>query len=386
MRILIVNKFAHVTGGADRHCLTLAHALRERGHEVAFLSTASPRNLETVGRFVECSVTAESRDGLSAARRAAAAARALWNPEAAAAMSALLRGFRPHVVHTHKLYPQLSVAPVVVAARHGVPVVHTLHDYELVAANPLDDSGRSIDRIESRRAYRTLNSLTYAVRKRVHAPRVAAWATCSRFVADVHGRRGIHTTVIPNFVDVNGAAPRSFEQRAGVVFAGRLLETKGVRDVLELARRVPSLGVSIAGSGPLEPVVRSAAAELPNLSYLGVLSPESLQGLVGAARVAVVPSRWEEPGPLVALEAMAVGTPVVAYQRGGLAEYVTDANAGRIVGERPDLLARACADLHGDRADWCRLSVNGRRAVETIHSADAHVERLVAVYEQAVKS
>jgi hypothetical protein len=58
--------------------------------------------------------------------------RAIWNREAAAAMRSLIRTRKPDLVHVHKLYPQLSVAPLIVAGRAGIPVVQMLNDYELI--------------------------------------------------------------------------------------------------------------------------------------------------------------------------------------------------------------------------------------------------------------
>src|SRR5919197_178879 len=146
MRILMVNKYAHVTGGADVNCLGLAEALVRRGHDIALLSTASPQNLFDEGEFIEASVTHASRQRLGAARQVDVARRALWNPSAARAMRHLVGRFRPQVVHAHKLYPQLSVAPVVAAAQAGLPIVQTLHDYELMSASYLDHSGGRVDR------------------------------------------------------------------------------------------------------------------------------------------------------------------------------------------------------------------------------------------------
>ena len=65
-------------------------------------------------------------------------------------MRRLIERFRPQVVHAHKLYPQLSGAPVIAAARAKLPIVQTLHDYEFLAASYLDHRGRWIDRDESR--------------------------------------------------------------------------------------------------------------------------------------------------------------------------------------------------------------------------------------------
>ena len=57
MRIIIVNKYAHVTGGADAYCLDIAAGLRAGGHDVAMLSTADARNGEVPGAFVRASVS-----------------------------------------------------------------------------------------------------------------------------------------------------------------------------------------------------------------------------------------------------------------------------------------------------------------------------------------
>ena len=165
----MVNKYAHVTGGADLNCLALAEVLRRRGHQVALLSTASPRNVFSEGEFIAASVTGASREQLGVWSQVEVARRAIWNPSAAAATRRLIASFRPHVVHAHKLYPQLSCAPVIAAARAKVPIVQTLHDYEFLAASYRDHRGRWIDRDETRLSFRALNTATYVLRRRLHA-------------------------------------------------------------------------------------------------------------------------------------------------------------------------------------------------------------------------
>ena len=149
MRVLLVNKYTRVTGGADRHCLDLAGMLSARGHSVRFLSFKGGRSDQLGGAFVTPTVMHETRDRLSTAERMAVATHAVWNRSAAAATRRLISDFRPDVVQAHKLYPQLSVAPVVVAHAAGVPVVQWAHDYEFVAAHPEDDRGSRLDRLES---------------------------------------------------------------------------------------------------------------------------------------------------------------------------------------------------------------------------------------------
>lgn len=384
MRVLMVNAYGYVTGGVDRHCLALAGALQRRGHEVAFLSTASGSNVIDKGRFVRQTVGHFNRESLTLRQRARATGWALWNPDAARAMKELLADFSPDVVHAHKLYVQLSVAPLIIAGRRNVPIVQTAHDYEFLSASALDHSGGRVDRDESRFSYRALNTATHPIRQSLHAPRVNAWICASRFVAHLHAERGIRAHILPYFVErASSHPPDGHAERRGAVFVGRLVSAKGVADVLDVARRLPNVPVTIAGDGALAGDVRSHAHRLDNLEFVGFAGKERVMELLRTARVALMPSRWKEPAGIAALEAMSVGTPVLAYANGGLAEYVGDARAGRLVPEHPGALAQACAELHDDAGQWQRLSEAGPRAIEEAHDIGQYVERLEGIYQSA---
>lgn len=383
VRVVMVNRFASVAGGAEKHAVGLAALLRDRGHEVAFLSTAAMENVERSGAFVPLPGADFWRGAPPLRERAAMAATALWNRRAAAAMEALVERFRPEVAHFHDIYPQLSVAPVVVAARTAVPIVQTLHNYELISASPVDDTGGWLDRGGDAPSVRSLRTALKAVRLALHVPRVDRWVAVSRFVARAYAGHGIRADALPNFTALPSNGGRPFEERSGIVFAGRLTREKGVLDVISLARRLGSTPVTVIGRGPLERDVREAERELANLSYPGEVAGPEVTGRLAVARLAVIPSRWQEPAGLVALEAMAAGTPVVAYARGGLAEYVRDAGAGPVVAPDDAELAVVCRNLHGDRAAWTRFAVSGRRSVTENHSPERYAERLERVYRAA---
>ena len=168
-----------------------------------------------------------------------------------------------------------------------------------------------------------------------------------------------------------------------MVFAGRLAHHKGALDLVELARRAPRLEVSVLGPGPLTAALREHARRLPNLAVLGDSDRDAVWRRVGAARVVVVPSRWAEPVGLTALEAMAAGTPVVAYRVGGLAEEVARAGGGVLIEPDPAALAAACIELHDNAERWAALSEAGRAHVAAEHRPGRYVERLVDVYAAA---
>jgi glycosyltransferase involved in cell wall biosynthesis len=384
MRIALVNKYARITGGADRHCLELAEGLRARGHEVAFLSTADEGNLDRSGVFVPTTVTSKTRSETTGIRAAQVAGRALWNRSAASATKDLLSSFCPDVVHAHKLYPQLSVAPIVVASGQGVPIVQTVHDYEFISASTIDDAGGWIDRDEERLVYRALNTALFGVKRLAHLPRIDRWIAVSRSTGEAYREHGIATTVVPNFTDPFDGLLPDFRERSGVLFIGRLSEEKGLRHVLDLPSRSFDYPIVIAGDGPLASEVDEAARRFPCITYVGKLDRAAVAQQVASARLVVMPSLWREPGPLASLEAMAAGTPLIAYDNGGLAEYVADAGAGIVAAPNVSALAGAIESLYDDRERWEGFSANAIRAVEREHSLSLYLDRLEAIYSDSL--
>ena len=102
-----------------------------------------------------------------------------------------------------------------------------------------------------------------------------------------------------------------------VLFAGRLVEAKGIRDAIEAWRRSGlELPLVVAGTGPLRRQV-----ETEDVEVLGWLDRRRLSAAYRRAAVVVMPSRWQEPFGLVGLEALTLGTPVVAWDSGGVREW-----------------------------------------------------------------
>jgi glycosyltransferase involved in cell wall biosynthesis len=388
--VLLVNNFGYISGGADTHCFRLYDALAARGHEVRLLATRSDYNVVTEGAFVSCSVTHETRHSLRPAARARVALKAIWNREAYTATKRLIDEFQPDVVHAHKLYPQLSCAPLVAARRVGTPVVQTLQDYEFVSASALDDSGGILDRHEDRFSFRILNDATFVVRRFVHRPLVTRWVAVSEYVAGVYARAGIQTTIVPNFVDpmARPAPPPgpAAAARSGIAFIGRLRPEKGVATVIRLAAVLRDVSVTLAGWGPLADEVRSAAAEMPNLTFLGRLDQEGVGRLLRSARVMVMPSEWSEPGALSVLDAFVEGTPVVTFDRGGAADYVRLSGGGRVVHASLDALGEACLRLARDDREWAAASERARSAAAGPFSAEVCVDQIERVYAAAIAS
>jgi glycosyltransferase involved in cell wall biosynthesis len=166
-------------------------------------------------------------------------------------------------------------------------------------------------------------------------------------------------------------APEELRRRLGlegptVVYAGRLVPQKSLDVALEAVRQTDGISLVVAGDGPERARLESRRRELGldgRARFLGSQSRRRVFELLHAADVAVLSSSWEN-FPHMALEALAVGTPVVATDVGGVREILRDGWNGLLVpAGDAGALAAALARYFGDEALREQLR---RRAVESV--------------------
>ena len=168
---------------------------------------------------------------------------------------------------------------------------------------------------------------------------------------------------------------------------GRLTLQKGFLDLPKIFasvhKKMPQARLRIIGAGPDERALRAAITESETASVTEVLSFCDRQGLCWnyqQARVVVMPSVYE-PFGLVAIEAMACGTPVIAYATGGLPEIITDGVDGILVAPNDrDGFASALLRLLGDQREAERLGERARQTVLNCFSDKVSYARTRALY------
>ncbi len=293
-----------------------------------------------------------------------------------------LRRFRPHVVQVHESDGALA-ALLVRAVRGSIaprPLLTALlqvsYVEELRAVRPLVAGGRIIGRpgsVEMR--FRRLKApfqillglITARAADLVLAPSAATAAEIRRDyrVEDVG--------VIPNVTGGLAVAPAGeAEGPPGyLLFVGRLRIRKGVEVLLEALRelrgRVPGAVLKIAGDGEHRGALERKAAELElgsAVTFLGSCDGARVRTLLAGAAALVVPSIYEGM-PLVVLEAMERGVPVVASAVSGIPEVVVDGETGWLVPpENPEALAGALEEVLDGPPEARRRGEMGRRRVE----------------------
>jgi glycosyltransferase involved in cell wall biosynthesis len=296
------------------------------------------------------------------------ATRSLWSRAAAREIAQLVRDARPDIVHVHNIQPMLSPSVFAAATQAGVPVVATVHNYRfrcLPAINFRDGHvchdckpGRLFTPGIVHRCYRdSLAGSTVAafgqLPARVTRRHVSRWLAISSHVADrLRADRfpAERVVVHHNFAPDPGPGRPPGSRTDEVLYAGKLTADKGIGLLLDAWRSAPEMPgrLLIAGRGALEADVRALAKEDARVTYLGAVSMEQLSAIRQRCSAAIVPSLWEEPFGLTAVEAMACATPVVTTGTGGLADVV-DERSGWLVIPTPAGLADGIVAAVRDR-------------------------------------
>lgn len=331
---------------------------------------------------------------LPAAQKALLPVAPIWSPSAVRGLSSLIESERPDVLHLHNPYPLVSPWVVRTAHRHGVPVVHTVHNYRQVCASALyfrdghvchDCRGRLIGLPAVRHAcYRgsRAQSAVMATALAVHRP---TWRSVDRFVAltsFVHDHLvsyGVPTdriTVKPNSIPDPGPPPPLGD---GFLFLARFSPEKGLGLLLDAWSRHPegSLGVlRLAGDGDQRPLAAAAAASRSDVEYLGPLDRPGVAAAIAASSVVVAAPLWHDVLPTAVIEALAAGRPVLGTKMGGVPYLIGD--AGWVVPPSVDDLAAA---LPAARAGAAGLASAARLRYERTFHPDVVTKRLLDVYE-----
>lgn len=408
MRVLLVNKFWYPKGGSERYTFLLKDLLEANGHEVIPFAMDDERNLPTpwAEHFVSHVDFWEAADAVPNETSALARlSRVVWSREAARKITEVIAEAKPDIAHLQNFAHQISPSILPVLARHGIPVVWTLHDYKALCPNyRMYTRGLPCERCTGHNyanaiRYRCMGSwgasaavalemYVHHVILNVYGKHLSCVIAPSEFLAGKlieWGWKG-KVEVIPNFVPLErmrtgpAAADPLRVTRAhvpAVLFVGRLQEEKGIEDFVEAARLLPAIPFEVIGDGPL-----AVKSQISNLKCLGVLSPEETAQHIARAAMLVVPSRWYENAPYVVLEAMAAGVPVIASRIGGLPELVRDGETGILVPPRDQgTLAKTIERLYPDEAERRRMGERARVIAATEYGPDRHYQRLLARYD-----
>ena len=165
-----------------------------------------------------------------------------------------------------------------------------------------------------------------------------------------------------------------------VLFFGRLSSEKGVGTLIEAAKSC-GCRLVILGTGPQEAELKARAEGCENIEFKGFQTGEALAAYVRNSRCVVLPSEWYENGPYSAMEAMAMGKPLIVSNLGGLPELVEDGVNGYIYEKTVDALAGCIEKMQNLSSEaYQNMAQASLEKAKQLFSPTSYVEQIEAHY------
>jgi glycosyltransferase involved in cell wall biosynthesis len=344
----------------------------------------------------------------------------IWNREAYSDITELIKKHKPLVLHCHNTFPLISPSVYWAAAKQGVPVVQTLHNYRLLCINPYlyrngkiceDCIGRSPLSGLIHRCYRGSFSASFTAFLMLITHRLLGTyrSKIDRYISLTEfGRRKFleanlcdpsKVVVKPNavFMEENSSGQETIRclpekidtLDSYAIYVGRLSPEKGVNllvDAWKLA--VDSLPESsrlfIVGDGPEKDMLKKQPGSCNSIVFLGRRARGETLALIKKAKVLIVSSTVYETFGLTILEAASLGVPAIVSNIGGQAEPIEDGINGYVFksGSAESLKEAVVKAL----SDLVQLGEMGRAARRLFLNSDSlteekNLKRLLEIYE-----
>ena len=403
LKILLVNKFYYLRGGAERSVFETKKLLESRGHRVIPFSMVDERNRPSAyGRYFVDHVEFNTRHSLR--QQLEIVPRVIYYREARRNLEKLLRREPVDVAHLHNIAHQISPSILDSLRKYRVPAVQTLHDYKMICPTyTLMAGGKVCQRCLGGRYYHAAlqrcnkGSLTASLLNTVemYAHRalglyrrgIDLYLAPSRFLRDKLGEDGVPKAPVmylPNAIDAGQYRPRYDDDGYGLYF-GRLSPEKGVHTLIRAMEGLPGIELRIIGEGLQRDQLERMAEKrnLTNVRFLGPLYGDALKEVLAGARFVVVPSECYENCPFSVLESLAMGKPVLGAAIGGIPELIDDGIDGWLFrpGDVEDLKDKILR-LNQDGRGLSQMGRRARQKAEQRFGLEAHYQKLIAAYRR----
>lgn len=402
MRILFLNSYQAVRGGAERLVFDTAAELISRGHKVSIVVANDDRRAPNpefwpaqINRYYvpELMVPLADRYRYDRLRQMA------HYRDTLRYLQDIVDIEEPDIIHVHN-FPRLEVLGEV---RIDAPLIRTVHSYENLCGNhlkrlpdgsiceyklgPACQTNCSVPKTFKATRIRGENRLMKKEFKKLIA--------ISSYIKDVLVTNGFppeKIQVLNNFTRLT-PKPLNVPEENVVLYVGRLTPEKGLLELVEsvsLTRTKPKLLIVgkdkvLGRSGFHQQVVETAARLEVNIEFQGWCGGDDLRRAYQRAKVVAFSSVWPEPFGLVGIEAMMQAKPVVAFDCGGVRDWLKHGETGFVIPHLDLRLYAYCLDmLINDDKLREALGVEAQEQALTKFTATTHINGLLDIYKEVV--
>lgn len=406
MKILLINNHHKYDGGTEKYYLTLSELLKSKGHEIAYFSMHDPMNLKTPWeKYFVSNLNFNKRGFVNSIK---ILLRMSYSLESISKLNKLLRDFKPDIAHINNIYYYLSPSILGVLRRHGIPIVQTIHDYQIISPNPiLFSNGKVCENTKVHRYYMAFlkksisnsflasfmavfSSYTQYLCK-FYEKNVDVFITPSRFIKNKlkeYNFAGSRIVLLPNFI-TKQKKQKNIPQNKYILFFGKLSEQKGIYPILKLAEDIPQINIVMMGKFESKKTEIDVKKQIKdkhlNITLKKYTTNNSLQKTITGSKFVLVPSIWYENQPYSIMEASSLGKAVVASRIGGIPEVVKHLKTGLLFNylSYDDFKKEVNMLLNNDKLAR-KMGKDAKKNVENVYSADKYYDKLIKIYSYAI--
>jgi glycosyltransferase involved in cell wall biosynthesis len=400
MKILQINKYLKVVGGAETYMFQLSKALQELGIEVKFWGMEDPEN--TINDFGGLEAKNVNFQDQNARDKVASVFNTIYSKSNRQKIAQVLDDYKPDIVHIHNYNFQLTPSILPEIKKRNIKVVQTIHDSQMVCPyhrlyNFQRDSvctkcvqGSFVNCIKDRCFEGSiLKSTIGAVESMVYHHKgyyekyIDTYISPSKFMADlVKNRVHKEIIVIPNFTKTKTNLNQEISAENFYLYYGRISEEKGILELLDVFME-NNLQLVIVGKGALDENVNEKIKSSKNISFLGPKYDEDLFNIVKRAKYVIQPSKGFENCPMTVIEAFSLGVPVIGPNHSGFKDLIQDGKTGYLINfnNKSETISRI---LEIERRDVSFMKKNVSEYYESNLSESIHIDRILKVYNNVL--
>jgi glycosyltransferase involved in cell wall biosynthesis len=401
MRVVVLNDYGHVNGGASQVAISSLNPLADAGLEVIFVSSVGPV-AHTINREKVKTVNFGFHDLLNNPSRFEASIRGIWDPRCADRLRAILANCNTvdTIVHLHGWMKSLSSSVAQVATSLGFKVVCTLHDYFAVCPNgglynfpeerACDFQPMSLDCITSNCDARSYSQKLWRIgRQAIQQSLGGIPGKLIYFITVSDYSQSLLRPLLPstaeffqvkNPIEIDRLAPTTVSDNRAFTFIGRLSPEKGPA-TFAAAAKLASVNAVFVGAGSEEQRIASING---SAKLLGWRDRHGVVQAIRESRAIIFPSRWHETQGMVVLEAAALGVPAIVSDSCAARDAIIDGETGLVFrsGDASDLASKLeLLDRTPELA-----AIMGKRAYENYWKSPStlalHTGQLIACYQE----
>lgn len=399
MKILMINKFLYQNGGSETYMFKLGEYLKSLGHSVEYFGMAHPDNI------VKNSANAYTQNmdfhNCNPIQKIKLSLKTIYSKEAYEKTLEVIDKFKPDIIHLNNYNFQLTPSIIYAAKKRNVAIVQTVHDCQIACPNHrmyIESTQKNCDRCldggytncikQKCISNSTAKSVCASIESYLYHGKntynlVDKYICPSRYMASVIKRGNVEENrieVIHNFCEIPSKDYTIKDSEKYVLYFGRISVEKGIKTLVEAIKELPDIKFIFVGDGPLDDICKN----IPNLTLAGRKSGDELKTYIANASFSVCPSEWYENCPMSIIESLALSTPVIGANIGGIPELIKENETGLIFNsaDKNDLKEKIRLLWNDDnkRNYMCRRCLE-----ESDNTIEKYTDALLKIYKDCLK-